>query len=496
MLGFLLDLSSTLERDQSHPLGERHRRDREAALAHGWSPASAQAGARLAILHSWWAHCGDRLVSTPAPGAGLDRALRLGAVLLTLLGGLIGASVAGLALRYDGSAPVNLVSLFGVLIVLPGIMLLLTLLLLPGRAPGLGWLQDVLASFSPGQWLSAWLNRHFPEAHLGWFGQPRRSAPEGLDLRAVSRWQLVLYGQIFAIAFFLASLAVVLLRITFSDLTFGWSTTLEVAPERVSALVAALARPFELLWPAAVPEPALVGLSRFSRAQALAPQQVQSLGDWWPFVVGAIALYGLIPRVLLAMVARWRLRAVTRQALLGDPRVQRLFERMETALVDHQVDRREGAAPRLPDRAASAPDAAAQVPVESRASALVNWNEAVAAEALDHWARQHCTAVPATTLALSTQTELATEQAQLDALTASAVVVLAKAWEPPLLEFLDLLQRLRDGVGDAGRVLVVPVAVGGGEPTAMDLGIWTQAVAALEDVRIVVWQWSAAESSS
>lgn len=495
MLGFLLDVTGALEQDRELPLDARHRRDRALALEHSWQPQAGSSVDRLKALRGWWRTVGataaapERALLPAVPG--VDRTRRLGLVLLVGLGLVCGAAATSVGLRYDGSAPVNLVGLLGVLVFLPAVLLLATLALLPGRLPGLGWLQDVFASFSPGQWVSAWLNRRAPDGLFGWFGGPDTVAAAGLQrgLRDIGKWQLLLFGQAFAVAFFVASLAVIVLRVTFSDLTFGWSTTLRVAPESVVAFVGAASAPFQALWPAAVPDPELVRLSQFNRAADLAPEQVSRLGDWWPFVLAAVALYGLLPRLLLMLLAGWRLRATERRVLFNDARVLQLFERMATAVVDHQVDQPEIASVPVPGpREMPGPGDTQRIAVAG-ATALLNWNDAVAAETLPAWCAAHLSGDVAMQLALSTQTPLEQEQARLEALTVQTVVVLVKAWEPPLLEFVDFAGRVQAALGSEGRVLVVPVGLEGQAPVPMDLSIWTQTLGRREDVRIAVWQW-------
>jgi hypothetical protein len=499
VLGFLLDIAGALENDRELPLDVRHRRDRALALEHSWQPQGGSSADRLQALRGWWRAVGAPAVAQEGAGLpaapGVDRARRLGLLLLVVLGLACGAAATSIGLRYDGSAPVNLVGLLGVLVFLPAVLLLATLALLPGRLPGLGWLQDVFASFSPGQWVSAWLNRRAPDGRFGWFGGPGTVAAAGLrrGLRDIGKWQLLLFGQAFAVAFFVASLVVIALRVTFSDLTFGWSTTLRVAPESVVAFVAAASAPFQALWPAAVPDPELVRLSQFNRAADLAPEQVSRLGDWWPFLLAAVALYGLLPRLLLALLAGWRLRATQRRVLFNDARVQQLFERMATAVVDHQVDQPETVSVAVPGpRETPGAGGAQRIAVAADTTALLNWNDAVAPDALPAWCAAHLGGDVAMQLALSTQTPLAQEQARLEALTAQFVVVLVKAWEPPLLEFVDFAGRVQAALGPEGRVLVVPVGLEGQAPAPMDLSIWTQTLGRGEDVRIGVWQWGAA----
>ncbi|MFK7914500.1 MAG: DUF2868 domain-containing protein [Pseudomonadales bacterium] len=495
MLGYALDIAGALERDRSQSLEQRHRRDREIAKSQDLLPVPASRAGRLRVLECWWqqvqAEPGFEGPAEAAAAQTLDRARRIGGYLLFLVGLLLGAAVSAAALHYDGSAPVNLISVLAVLVVVPGLMLLLTLLLLPGRLHGLGWLQDVLVTFSPGQWLSAWFGRRYDSAQFGWYARTDANA----DYRSIGKWQVVVYSQVFAVGFFIASLGTLLLLVTFSDLAFGWSTTLDVEPARVAQWTANASQPWAALAPAAAPNTELVLQSQFYRAQRLRPEQVTGLGDWWPFLLLAVTCYGLLPRLLLLGLGQWRLRRAEQALLLGNPQVSKLFERLATPIVLHQVDSVEAAAPIVPAAAAVQPAAQIEVAhavVSGRLLlpagdvAVVNWNETIAPDALAGWLQQTVGAVPAICLELGARTEPAMEQQSLAQLHVDAVVVLAKAWEPPLLEFMDFTTRLKQALGAQGVVQVTPVGIKGALPSAADFAIWEQMIGGLEDVRIVM----------
>lgn len=493
MFGDALDIIGALDRDRERSLEQRHRRDREIAQAADLVPVPTDRAGRLQVLQRWWQQVqvapADALPN--ASGHTLDRARRAGALLLFGVGLLIGALVTATALHYDGSAPVNLISVLAILVVVPGLMLLLTLLLLPGRVRGLGWLQDVLVTFSPGQWLSAWLNRRQQSAGLGWYARlDAFSNPESValgDYRRVGKWQLVVYSQVFAVGFFLASLATLLLLVTFSDLAFGWSTTLDMDPALVGSWVEAIATPWAGLLPAAAPDAALVAQSQFYRAAEMRPEQVSGLGDWWLFLLLTITCYGLLPRLLLLLVGRWRLQRTIAQLLLGNAQVEKLFERLSAPLVLHQVDVGElDADPEPTPTNPAVADSARFLQLPDGDVGLINWNEAIAPALLPDWLQQHVRRPLAAQLALGTRTDPQQEQRALEALGADAVLVLAKAWEPPLLEFMDFAQRLKQALDPAGAVLVVPVGIDGAPATPADDAIWRQMIGRLEDVRIIM----------
>jgi len=93
----------------------------------------------------------------------------------------------------------------------------------------------------------------------------------------------------------------------FSDLAFGWRSTLIENPQQVVVLVQTLAAPWQSFWPAAVPDLALVETTRFIRIDPT-PVDVTAAGSWWRFLLASLVCYNLLPRVLLAGIIYLRLR--------------------------------------------------------------------------------------------------------------------------------------------------------------------------------------------
>lgn len=99
----------------------------------------------------------------------------------------------------------------------------------------------------------------------------------------------------------------------FSDLAFGWRSTLLQGFEPLYQLARGLALPWRELWPAAVPSKELVDATRFYRIQP-APVDPQLAGGWWSFLLASMLFYNLLPRSLLAGVLVLRLQLLKRKA--------------------------------------------------------------------------------------------------------------------------------------------------------------------------------------
>lgn len=126
------------------------------------------------------------------------------------------------------------------------------------------------------------------------------------------RLQLFLRVQCWWLLLGLGLLASYLMLLVFTDLAFGWSSTLIQEPARVETLARGVAWPWSGFWAAAVPDSQLIESSRYLR---IAPQSGDPhlAGNWWPFLLASLLFYNLLPRVLLALVSlallRWHREA-------------------------------------------------------------------------------------------------------------------------------------------------------------------------------------------
>ncbi len=101
----------------------------------------------------------------------------------------------------------------------------------------------------------------------------------------------------------------------FSDLAFGWSSTLVQDPALIAAVAEALALPWQAIWPAAVPAPDMVAATQFQRIAPAAAEPFLAT-QWWQFLMASLIFYNLLPRAVLALLfyVRWhRAEPVTLQ---------------------------------------------------------------------------------------------------------------------------------------------------------------------------------------
>jgi hypothetical protein len=466
-----IDVPLWLENERLMPYAERARRDRAIALGIRQRDAVGR-------VRAWWrnvARDGDTRF-----GARFDRLRAVITVAMAVGGGIVGITVALAAFAYDGSQPVNVVRLLALLVGMQLVLLVFTLLLLPGRVPGLGHLQELLSALNPGAWAEGVFRKlaHAPPEVARLFDL---HAPRAAAVR-FAKWQMLYWSQTAAVTFNCAALVTALMLVTFSDLAFGWSTTLETDPADVTRVVRQIAAPWAALAPTAVPSAELVEQSQFFRLEgADAARSPRALGAWWPFTMLAIVTYGLLPRLVLLGFAAHRLRAANRSLLLDNPAVTALLDRMASPEIETAADEHD---PVPTEESGVAP--VATRPITGSARAVV-WQNSLRADSARDYARRHL-GLDVTSVSEAGAGELAADRAALEhvAAVAETVIVFTPAWEPPQLELLDFVAEVRRRIGRAASIVVAPVPDGPRAVSDVERATWTRAVGRLADPKLYV----------
>jgi len=476
---------------------ERRRLDREIGVRAGDAD-------RLPLLRVWLA-----AAPSPALAARLRRiapALRALSALVGSVGLFLGWLAASALLSLEvHEGRINIVASVAVLVLLPALTWLLSLLgwlavglrrvPTPGAPNRGGAEHDLrLGAWLRGGVLGGLLLRALPqsirqdvEVVMG------RVAAHGRLYSGVRQGQLLLWAQILGLGFAMGALMATLAFVVFTDLAFGWSTTLEVGAEPVHRIVRGMALPWAWLWPAASPSLELVETTRFFRVVREDPiHGVDPIvyGGWWPFLVMAIATYAALPRAATALAVSLWLSRATATAMDWTPGVDRLLDRLRTPFVD-------GRAP-----LAETPDAG----IEGRGAPLVDlvsWWRARAAETggppcLIFWAgagREVAHEEPWSSLLQASpeaspevgdaggrqSLEADAERVRACGRAGGAVLVFVRGYEPPLLDFLDFLADLRAELGPERGIAVA--LLGGREA---EVAAWRRKLAARGDARLVV----------
>jgi hypothetical protein len=314
----------------------------------------------------------------------------------------------------------------------------------------------------------------------------------------VRRAQVFLWSQWIGLAFMCGAVGATLAFVVFTDLAFGWSTTLDVNAGSVHRIVAALSNPWALPWPAASPSLDLVESTRHFRVAA--EEHIHFVdpiryGGWWPFLVASMLFYGLLPRLLTTAYGSSLLGREVGAAIGRTPGVDRLIDGLTTPVVETQA-----AGPESP----TGREVSGLVPVISvedwirgggrESLSVVRWAEASDDEsllrALDSPGLQIRDAGGRRSLQQDRELVASLSGDPARDAVGAGISLCVRAFEPPVLEVLDFLGDLRRSIGPDHELCVLLVA---GEPADHD--VWRRKLLSLGDPRLSVVHLPAVENA-
>jgi hypothetical protein len=506
----LLDLEYFLVQDAEVDEAILARRDRE---IYRTRLAEAVPGSRRDLLWHWLdlrrkAVRAER--TAPLPSEWVPSVLRTTTLLLFVLGGLIGVGLAWGVLSYSGDRPINLFTALGLLVALPLFFSLLSAVLpvwrlaMRGNPSGLfgGWLAgELLTRFS--RLACALLgDRDNGRSRLalaqGWGILRGRS---GL-YSGIMGWLAFGLMQFAALGFSLAVLLTVLLRGWIADLAFSWQTTTRLSVEQLHRFVEAMARPWAALAepPLSHPTFAQVAGSRVYLKEGLQHLSSADLQSWWYFLLWAILIYTVLPRLLLLGAALFGGRHARRRLSFHDVRCDALIRRMQLPQIqigkDDRLSENEQALELI------LPDEIRQD--MTRLRALVP-EELLAGAAAEHWQSEIQREFNASVEAIAPVKLDEEEDAGLlrplsGESDQAAVLLVLEGWQPCITATLEYLKALRRLLGK-DRLLVVALVGRENserwrEPTPeLEFAVWRSRLAALGDpwLRVHNWEGSANE---
>lgn len=485
-LANLIDLEAQLARDRDADPGALAARDRTLL-----PDAARDRSRRGALLDAWLDALRAREAGALFPGAAVARTLAATRAVLALLGLVLGWAAATAVLTGGGRHPVNvwdfLLAFVGVQLAL--LALLAASFLLPLAAigrPALGVFRAAVAAIYPR--IAARVVDAGGDRIREWTALWRRARTRRSLYHEVEPWLLLAVTQAFGVAFNVGALAAILRLVVFTDVAFGWSTTLDAldAP-RFHAIAAALAAPWRALWPAAVPGADLVAATRYSHFEAAyllegaaRGAHAELVGGWWRFLVAALLAYGLLPRVVLLAVARVQAARILARLPFDDAEVARLLARLTTP----HLETRATTAEATPGGTGNSPAGGGRPATEQGPASVVLWRDVPGGPALEAALARGLGVPVAQTRAAGGKDH---DDPGLDwgrfARPEEQVVVVAEAFEPPDRGMRRLLSSLRRALGPRRLLLVVLVGEGDapGPPRDADVRIWRDALAALAD---------------
>ncbi|WP_163338660.1 DUF2868 domain-containing protein [Desulfopila sp. IMCC35008] len=343
-----INLEYFIQLDEETDDAELHERDRSYFLQ---LPAELQNKERISatrLLRAWMdtraagSENTKRLPGTIA--VEIMTMLRLVLVFFALVAGF-GAGV--LYFSYSGDTPVNVLPFCAIFVLF---QLLLVLLLLFRRAVT-GTLGKAIPRSAAVMLVSLLADRLY-QLVAGktrqTLGGSRLQQIQSVDGQARSFFRVhatIFYWPLFsllqgaAVIFNVGLLAATFLKISVSDVAFGWQSTLQLSGQTLHKLAGWIALPWSWFLGEGMGYPTLTEVegSRIILKEGIAHLATENLISWWPFLLMCVLVYSLLPRLLLYLYGRYREQ---QDDLIPSPlplKVEQIIRRMQTPVVTTQA---------------------------------------------------------------------------------------------------------------------------------------------------------------
>lgn len=427
------------------------------------------------------------------PGSVWHEVSRLLIWFALFFGIMSGLGLAGAFLVYSGKAPLNVSAFLGIfvalqlaLLVLQGLFLLLRRLRRTQLQTSALYSLLMRLMAAGADWVYARARRSLhAEQRLNFaaiFGR-LRSRREQAPLFV---WPVFFLLQLFAIGFNLGVLGLTLAKVVFSDMAFGWQSSLQLSSQQVAEGVRLMALPWSRLLPEGLGYPSLTQVegTQIILKDGIYHLATQDLVSWWPFLCMTLVVYGLLPRLLLLVSGLIQYRRQLDRLELRSPETRRLLQRMTTPQVETGGEGTDDLHLRRPveiplHEAAIEPASGEERETGTQAAAgppfhikrLILAPEEVLAyldsntleQALQAMAGPGETRVRMLPFAATEEQELLAQiQSEHAATLLDEIYLVQEAWMPPLQETYNLLKRLRQASDTATSLTILLV----GKPMA------------------------------
>lgn len=414
------------------------------------------------LLLESWTEAHRHLLPKPLMSERLTRLLSSATLILLVIAFFLGIFSGVGLLRYSGDEPVNLLYFLAAVLFLPLVTMTMTLwaMMRANQADSL------LVHLSPAYWM---------ERIVLLLPAKNRDVLNNLQINPlIGNWIVIRRSQELALAFSLGLFIALIGVVASEDIAFGWSTTLQITPERFQHFLSMIALPWREFFPQALPSLELIEKSHYFRLGGrLSSEMISSatlLGEWWKFLAMMTLFYALVLRFLLFLLASSGLQRAIGRSTLSIEGVRDMLRQMKEPLVNSKAPVVEPLFEKRDDL-----DIAVSQSLENHYDAVIGW-------ALDREAlllQNEREGISADTLYEAGGLHSLEEDQQVIGKVDGDTLFYVKSWEPPTMDFIDFLTDLsrKDDV----TILLYPLGTAEQEYKAAkdDFGIWAGKVDSL-----------------
>ena len=303
--------------------------------------------------------------------------------------------------------------------------------------------------------------------------------------------------QLFAMGFNLGLLTATLFKVITADIAFGWQSTIQLSPEAVHSLVQKIALPWSWAVQGDIAFPSLDQIegSRIILKEGIYHLSTPNLVSWWPFLCLAVLVYGLLPRLLLFLMAVFAQRRYLGSLDFRQGTCEQLLQRMATPLVTTRgstVDDAGAADETVPGHAAPVhPSLDGRIAGKNLLIMIPDeLYDSCSREEIESVVNKGTVSVIQEVLRINqdytSDKELLVSLSNRERMMETDILIIQEAWQPPIMEYLDFIKQLRQALGDGPCIRIGLI----GKPQAdtiftpvkdVNRKIWDQKITAIGD---------------
>ncbi len=392
-------------------------------------------------------------------------------LIVSVLAFIVGIFSGIALLHYNGSEPVNVVYFIVMVVFVP----LLTMTLALFSMLHANKRKSTLIHITPAYWM---------EKIIAFFSKEKQEQLQSIKINPlIANWIVIVRSQWIALSFSLGLIAALLLLITTKDIAFSWSTTLDIDAKTFHNIVNWIALPWKEWLPSAVPSLDLIEQSRYYRlGEHLSEKMIKnaaSLGAWWKFLAISTLFYAIILRLLIYFLAKWKYKKALKKSITDIKGVKNLLKEMNEPYLQTSDEKGESY---LHEKGNHTEHGIPHLDLKKEYDALFGW--AIDENQLKVLAEHLGIKIP---VIYETGGKKTLEEDRKEIEKAKGdVLMVVKAWEPPLMDFLDFLDMLSKKVN---RVTVVPIGTEKEKyiPKVRDIEVWEKRIATLPQNNIGIY---------
>ena len=266
--------------------------------------------------------------------------------------------------------------------------------------------------------------------------------------------------QLFTMGLNLGLLSATLFKVITADIAFGWQSTIQLSPEAVHSLVQKIALPWSWAVQGDIAFPSLAQIegSRIILKEGIYHLSTPNLVSWWPFLCLALLVYGLLPRLLLFLVAVFVQRRYLGLLDFRQGTCEQLLQRMANPLVTTRGSTVDDAGAVEQETVPGHP-----TPVHPSLDGRIagkNLLIMIPDELYDSCSREEIESVvnKGTVSVIQevlrinqdyeSDKELLANLSSREWMAETDILIIQEAWQPPIMEYIDFIKQLRQALGD------------------------------------------------